>query len=94
MLYTARASWDIRFGSFQISSLSSPTWIGVQKNVTLPTDPHKNRSIIKPATATKGKAMMNVNARTSAANNLASGMRGNVLALKATVDGEFMLSFL
>jgi hypothetical protein len=37
--------------------------------------------------------MMNVNARISAACNLASGMRGNMLAFKAAVEGEFMLSF-
>jgi hypothetical protein len=69
--------------------------LGVKMNfvMTSATDPHKNRSIIKPATATKGKAMMNVNARTSAANNLANGMGGNIFPLKATVNGKFMLSF-
>jgi hypothetical protein len=60
----------------------------------LATYAHENINITKPATATKGKTMMNVNARISAANHFASGMRGNMLAFKATVDGEFMLSFL
>ena len=52
---------------------------------------HENINIIKPTTATKGKTMMNVNARASAPNHFASGMRGNMLAFKAAVDGEFML---
>ena len=70
-----------------------PLGFQMDPTMTLATYTHKNRSIIKPAAATKGKAMMNVNRRARAPSNLANGMGGNMLAFKAAVEGEFMLSF-